>query len=534
MRSWPRSLFSGILFLLLLLQGALCSYAAEAETGTDKKIAEAEALITAWRVEDAAAIIPELLRENPESPDVLDLSAMLAYYQGDYPQALENLSKALEIDSSSEQRHALNLLLQQTHDNTKNFKRFESDHFVLFLDEAKDGILAKPALEALEKAHKEVGRELGYLPKSKVRVEIAPDVVSFNAISTLSLRDIEETGAIGLCKFNKVMIISPRVLAHGYRWLDSLTHEYIHFAIVNLTGNKAPIWLHEGIARYYETLWRNPGTQSKPDYLTPANETLLARATASQKFISFKEMEPSLIRLETPEQVQLAYAEAASAVDYVKRAKGPTGVRDVLSGVAERSTPEAIETVMGVAFDEFEGNWRNFLAGQDLKEVDGSSVRKYKVIKDGAAEDEEIVDLREIESEVARNRTHLADRLLQRGRDRAAIAEYQRALRAGPNSTIILNKLGEALVNARAYDRALPHLEKARYLSPDRVQVYFLLGRLYYGAGNYPEALRVLDEALEINPFHPGVYQLLGQIYDAQGNEAHMKEIQETLRKLRG
>ena len=31
------------------------------------------------------------------------------------------------------------------------------------------------------------------------------------------------------------MIISPRALSFGYRWLDSLSHEYQHYAIVGLT-----------------------------------------------------------------------------------------------------------------------------------------------------------------------------------------------------------------------------------------------------------------------------------------------------------
>lgn len=531
---WSRH-FATMFMLLLVCFFATISvpgYAADGDSKAPEGAEEAEALISAWHVEDAEKVIPRLLENNPESPEILDLAAMLAYYQGNYTKSLKVLAKALAIESNNEQRHALNLLLQQTQDTTKDFKRFESEHFTLYLDEVRDGILAGPALEALEKAHTQVGRELGYWPRSKIRVEIAPDVAAFNAISTLSLRDIEETGAIGLCKFNKVMIISPRVLAHGYRWLDSLTHEYIHFAIVNLTHNKAPIWLHEGVARYYETLWRNPTQTDKPDYLTPANETLLAQANANQKFISFKEMEPSLIRLDTPEQVQLAYAEAASAIDYVKQAKGPTGVRSVLTELADRSTAEAIERVMGMPFDDFESSWREFLKNQGLKPIDGSSVRKYKVKKD--ADDEEIVDLREIQSEIARSRTRLADRLRERGRMRAATAEYERALRAGPNSTIVLNKLAEALLNARAYDKALPHLEKARYLSPDLVRVYYLLGQLHFNAANYPAARQALKEALEINPFHTGVYRILTQVYEAEGNEEGTKRIKETLRKLRG
>ena len=30
------------------------------------------------------------------------------------------------------------------------------------------------------------------------------------------------------------MIISPRALSFGYRWVDSLSHEYLHYAIVGL------------------------------------------------------------------------------------------------------------------------------------------------------------------------------------------------------------------------------------------------------------------------------------------------------------
>ena len=460
-----------------------------------------------------------------------NLTALLTYYEGAYAEAVATVEKALAIDAEDDQRQALRLLLQQTHDVTRRFKRYESQHFLLHLHEESDGILAEPALEALERAHQEVGQALGYWPRSKVRIEIAPDAQSFTAITTFTLRDIEETGAIGLCKFNKVMVISPRVMAHGYRWLDSLTHEYIHLAIVNLTRNKTPIWLHEGIARYFETVWRKPVQGPKPDYLTPSNETLLAKAIARQEFVSFKDMEPSLIRLETPEQVQLAYAEVASAVDYILQAKGPSGIREVLTQVNRLSTAEAIEAVMGVPLDGFEADWRRFIEGQGLAVVPGSRLRSYKVAEDG--ETQPSVELGEIQSEIARNRTHLGDRLRQRGRPRAASAEYRRALRAGPHSTVILNRLGETLIHSRRYDEALPHLEKARYLDPDAVHTYYLLGRLHHEAGDHTRARDPLLEALQINPFHLGVYHVLRGVHVAAGDDEGARKARQMIRKLR-
>ena len=520
----------------VLLAAVLWSPAAardEAPAAPDESGVEAaRELLGAWRVEEARPVVSRLMAERPGSAEALDLGALLAYYEGDYDGALETVERALEVEAEDDRRQGLRLLLQQTRDATRGFRRFESEHFVLYLHDARDGILAEPALAALEKAQQEVGRELGYRPRSRVRVEIAPDVRSFNAISTLSLRDIEETGAVGLCKFNKVMIISPRVLARGYRWLDSLAHEYIHFAIVHLTRNKTPIWLHEGIARYYETLWRNPVQGPRPDYLTPANETLLATAAATREFVSFEEMEPSLIRLDTPEQVQLAYAEAASAVDYIKGVRGPGGIREVLAEVARTSTAEAIETVMGKPLEQFEADWREFVRGQGLRVVEGSRIRTYEVKDESTSP--EIVELGEIRSGIARNRTHLGDRMRARGRLRAAAAEYRRALRAGPNSIVILERLGEALVHGQRFGEALPHLEKARRLNPDSVRAWFLTGRLHHGAGDYPAARSALREALQINPFHPGVYHVLSQVHEALGEEAEARKAREVLQELGG
>src|SRR5438552_17876986 len=120
------------------------------------------------------------------------------------------MEKALAIDSNDQRRQALKLHTQLTQDVAKNLKRVESAHFVIYLDDKRDGILAPYALDTLEKSYEAIGAALGYYPKDKVRVEIAPDATSFNAISTLSLRRIEETAAFGSCTFKMLMSMSLR------------------------------------------------------------------------------------------------------------------------------------------------------------------------------------------------------------------------------------------------------------------------------------------------------------------------------------
>ncbi len=504
------------------------AYSAEA----DSLVKQADEYLEAWHLNQADEIAARLLRENSRSAAGLEIKGKVAFYQGRYDEASRLLDQAVAIEPGNAHRQAYRLLAQQSRDTVKKLKRFESAHFILYLDEERDGILAPSALDTLEKSYQVLGKTLGYFPKAKVRVEIAPDVSSFNAISTLSLRDIEETGAVGICKFNKIMTISPRVLIQGYRWLDSLSHEYVHYLIIALTNNKAPIWLHEGMARFYESRWRRPDPgKEREDYLTPANQTLLVQALEKNKFVSFKDMEPSLIHLETPEEVQLAYAEAASAIDYMIHRKGQAGIQDLLSELNTQPTPEAIEKAMGISFASFEGAWKTFLKGLGLKEVEGSQVRKLKV-KGNQKEDDETVDLKEIQSVVARNRTELGDRLLGRGRMIAAVQEYQRALQASPHSPIILNRLARVLVQREKYDEALAYLKQAQELDPDNVGTYIQLGRVYNAKKNYAQARAALEEATQINPFNPTIYRYLSESYAALGEQDKAKQSKALLDRL--
>jgi tetratricopeptide (TPR) repeat protein len=525
----PFKIFVVIFLFLFAAAGQLC--AAEA----DPKFKAGDDLLDAWRTAEAEELAAKALRQDGKSAGAHAFDGRLKFYQGRYQDALAAFDRALAIDAKDERNQAYKLLSQLTLDAVKNLKRFESAHFALYLDEKRDGVLAPYALDALEKSYTAVGAELGYQPKQKVRVEIAPDASTFNAISTLSLRDIEETGAVGICKFNKLMIISPRALSLGYRWVDSLSHEYLHYAIVALTNNQAPIWLHEGMARFYETRWRKPevAKDAAEDYLTPGNQTLLVQALEKNQFVGFKKMEPSLIHLETPEQVQLAYAEAASAVDFINSSKGRAGMRGLLAALNDKSTAEAIENMFGLSFDAFESQWKGFLKNKGLKPIEGSRVRKLRVKKD-AREDEEAVELKEIQSAVARNRTHLADQLLGRGRAAAAANEYQRALQVSPHSPIILNKLGRLFIQLNRLDEARESLKKSLEIDPDSGNTYFQLGRAHHAAKNHREARLALEEAVQINPYNPMIFRLLAESYAALGESQKAQAARLNLDKLTG
>lgn len=144
-------------------------------------------------------------------------------------------------------------------------------------------------------------------------------------------------------------------------------------------------------------------------------------------------------------------------------------------------------------------------------------------------------DLRaEIESTTARMHTRLGDRLRQRGRDRAAAREYNRALDKDPYSPYLLNKLASALMTQQRWSSALQYLERARMLAPDYVTTYTNLGRLHVALQAYEKARAALWEAVQINPFDPLIHQYLAESYRQLGMDDQAQQEQQLFERLQG
>ena len=97
---------------------------------------------------------------------------------------------------------------------------------------------------------------------------------------------------------------------------------------------KPPSGFTKGVAKHEESRWRSATSL----YLNPLNRTLLAEALRTGDFVTFEQMEPSLVRLETPQQVQLAYAEAASSVEFMLGRVGYPGLREIFLEMARTDT----------------------------------------------------------------------------------------------------------------------------------------------------------------------------------------------------
>lgn len=481
----------------------------------DDAITSLEKALDGWDVAKAAPLAQKIISGQPTNSQAHELAARLSFYQGDYSSAMDHFREAIKLGGDEEKLNAHLDFAKDSLEATKGLKLFESPHFKLYLDASKDAVLADYTLNALELFYSSIEQDYGFKPESKVRVELFPDTEQFYKTSTLSVRDIEVSGAVGLCKFNKIMLLSPRALLRGYRWLDAVTHEYVHYVVVKLSNNKAPIWFHEGLAKYEEARWRSDASL----YLSPSYKSLLAAALSQEKFVGFKNMEPSLVRLDSPEQVHLAYAESASAIDFIIKKVGRTGLKDIMKRLAERSDQAAVtaaEDVMRLKPGSFEAQWLDFLKGQEIKEVAGAGIHRYKVAR-GERVDDDSLSLEEIKSAAARNHIRLGDILRSRGRIKPAIIEYKRGLERSPNSPSIITTLSKALILNAEFEQAIGYLKKAVELDEDNPSAYKALGEAYLKLNRPADAAKAYWESVQINPFDPEVHRNLLISSEASG-----------------
>jgi len=517
-----------LILVFIVILSTLFSFPSISGSASKEAIDSLTAKLEAWDVSEAWREVNRLLGDEPNDPKLLELASHIAFHLGEYQEALKLMKQALGRGGEDEKRKAFASFIEETLGVLSSFKRVESSHFIISLDEKQDGILTEYLIDSLEKTYRVMAQQYGFQPPEKIRIEVFPNAKAFYLATTLSVRDIEVTGAVGIAQFNKLMMLSPRALVHGYRWLDAISHEYMHYLIFKLTKNNAPIWFHEGMAKYEETRWRNG-----PSYLSSFYQTLLARALSEGKLIRFEQMEPSLVRLENPEDVQLAYAEAASAIEFILMRSGYEGLQKVMRQMAsmnQKGAGEAIQEVLGLPFSEFEENWKGFLSAKGYQEIVGVHGHRYK-IKEGKY-DEERMDTEEMKSLVAKNKAHLGDLLKERGRMEAAVLEYRRALEESRDSVTIMKKLSSALTTMARYEESLELLKRAKDISSDHPSIFTALGQTYLKLKSMKEARDSFQEAIQINPFDPEAHMGLATAYETLGERAQAHKEREIARRL--
>ena len=225
------------------------------------------------------------------------------------------------------------------------FSQRESSHFNLHF-EGKDTTenFRRELLSALDSDYDDLVRDLGYSPRYNIAVTLYTQQAFFDVTRAPSWSGAINDGKLRI-PVSGVSSVTPdlaRVLKH------ELTHSFVS----QMSSNRCPTWLNEGIAQMEE------GRSSA------SNGHALAQLFAAGAETPYNRLEGSFMSFSAPE-ASTAYAESLAAVEYIRDTYGMSDVQRILERLSEGSSAEAaLRATIHSDYGQLESEVGHYLASK--------------------------------------------------------------------------------------------------------------------------------------------------------------------------
>jgi tetratricopeptide (TPR) repeat protein len=256
----------------------------------------------------------------PNSADAFKILGM-AYYRSDKnPEAIRAWKRSLELRPDPQVRDYLRKA-QREETAESDFGQEETGHFTLrFEGRQSSAALRQQILSTLESHYSALAAELGVSPRESIPVILYTGQAFFDVT--------QAPGWTGAINDGKLRIPIEGVSSMTPELSRVLKHEVAHSFIAQITLNRCPAWLNEGVAQALE-----PRSSS-------GHGRVLAQVFSSGSQIHLNELEGSFNRFST-QQAVVAYAESLAAVEYIRDTYGMSDVVRILERIGQGSSTEA-------------------------------------------------------------------------------------------------------------------------------------------------------------------------------------------------
>src|SRR5438477_2202743 len=211
------------------------------------------------------------------------------------------------------------------HDNMAKFQTLTNRDFIVRMSAKEAPIYGEKVLALLDRAKSNVCAKYGIELEKPTTVEIFPDQKDFG-VRTFGMPG--NPGYLGVCFGPVITANSPAAQAgHPANWQAVLWHEFCHVVTLQMTKNKMPRWLSEGIS-VYEERQANPtwGQAMNPKY----REMILGKDLTPVGKLSAAFLTPK-----TDLDLQFAYYESYLVVDFLIDRFGMESLKEILKDLGE-------------------------------------------------------------------------------------------------------------------------------------------------------------------------------------------------------
>ncbi|MEO6236380.1 MAG: tetratricopeptide repeat protein [Vicinamibacterales bacterium] len=294
-----------------------------------------------YRFDEAAALAEKALALDATSTRAAGDLGMHLLRTGDEAAARRALDRSWRGDPYDIVTFNLLTML----DNLEQFTTVTDGDIVLKMHRDEAPVLREYAMPLAHEALKSLSARYGFTPTGPILIEIFPKHDDF-AVRNLGLPGM--IGALGACFGRVVTMDSPTARDPGtFSWQATLWHELAHVVTLQMSKQRIPRWLTEGISVYEESVQR-------PEWGRDM-ETTFARAMDRGKVLKLKDLNAGFTR---PDTISLAYFEASLLVEHIVASRGQQALRTLVKSYAEGiDTDTAMQRALNATMDDLQGSF---------------------------------------------------------------------------------------------------------------------------------------------------------------------------------
>ena len=360
-------------------------------------------------------------------------------------------------------------------------------------------------------------------------------------------------GALGACFGRVVTMDSPKAREPGsFQWEATLWHELAHVVTIQMSNQRVPRWLTEGISEYEQKRARQEWARQM--------DIEFAQVMNKGETIKLKDLNAAFT---DPRKINMAYFQGAVVVDYIIDTYGAAGLNKLLRAYGQGlDTDAALKTALGTDFEQMQpgfdealerrfGRIRRALNGPGAEELAKKSLPELRALATENPESYEVHaalgrELRKAgDADAAMQAFEKAAALLPLARggrsphaqmaqiardknDRSrAITELEALVAADFDNVDAARALAAEMKRAKIDDPAKVRAVNERIVAIDPFdgEAHAVLGRLALLRNDPDAAVRDFKVVLALNPVDPAVAHTdLAESYLKAGKTAEAKK----------
>ncbi|PYR04385.1 MAG: hypothetical protein DMF99_32030, partial [Acidobacteria bacterium] len=265
---------------------------------------------------------------------------------GDEGGARTAIEKSLDLDPFDDKvRNNLLTML----DNVDKFVTVRDGDIVMRLHKDEAPVLQEYAMSLTHRALDTFSKRYEFVPRGPILVEIFPKHDDF-AVRNLGLPGL--IGALGICFGRVVSMDSPRARPPGeFQWEATLWHELAHVITLQMSNQRVPRWLTEGISEYEEQ-------RAHPEWRRDMDLDYAAALNRGEG-IKLRDFNAAF---QNPKLITLAYYQGSLIVEYLVSTYGDAGINKLLRTYGQGlDTDAALKTALNTDLDRMQAGFDQML-----------------------------------------------------------------------------------------------------------------------------------------------------------------------------